>query len=134
MYAPIFASSGGARQPRATDQKKFPLEKLELRSISRDMGPSAIALRGLDQAQAKLEQAAACLASSGAASTDGAPVDTLDLSTAMVALLSARNEFATNTKVLATADDIERQTISLSWTSTASRVAWETSPPPPRTG
>jgi len=74
------------------------------------MDLSAIALRGLDQAQAKLEKSAARLASSGALSPDG---DTVDLSAEVVALLSAKNAFAAGIKVLRTADEMQRQTIDL---------------------
>jgi hypothetical protein len=74
---------------------------------------SAIALRGLDQAQAQLEQAGGQLASIGANSSDGIPADTVDLSQAAVSLLSAKNEFAANLKVLKIADELQRQTLDL---------------------
>lgn len=77
------------------------------------MDLSAIALRGLHQAQAKLEEAAARLVSPTASSPEGTPFDTVDLSAAAVALLSSRNEFVTNIKVLHTADEIERQAINV---------------------
>ncbi len=77
------------------------------------MDLSAIALRGLDMAQAKLERVANLLVAVGEASPEAAPVDTVDLSAAVVSLLSARNEFAANIKVLRTADDMQRQVLDL---------------------
>ena len=77
------------------------------------MDLSAIALRGLDIAQAKLERVTNRLAAAGQVSSGGASVDTVDLSTAVISLLSARNEFATSIKVLKTADDMQRQVINL---------------------
>jgi hypothetical protein len=73
---------------------------------------SAIALRGLDQAQARLNQATVDLSAIGTDSRE-MQVDTVDLSTAAVNLLSARNEFALNLKVLRLADDMQKRTIEL---------------------
>ena len=61
---------------------------------------SAIALSGMNQAQTRLEGVAKRLARV----SDSA--DTIDLSTEMVALLEARNAYATNAKVLKTADEM----------------------------
>jgi flagellar basal body rod protein FlgG len=69
---------------------------------------SAIALQGLEQAQVQFEHAAAQVTASTATS-DGTPVDTVDLSQAMVLLLSARNQFEANIAVLKTADEMQRQ-------------------------
>jgi hypothetical protein len=44
------------------------------------MDLSAIALQGLEQGQAQLQQAATSLAGAGAESPDGASLDTVDLS------------------------------------------------------
>lgn len=74
---------------------------------------SAIALQGLNQAQAQVEQAGGRLASIGASSGEGSPVDTADLSEAAVSLLSAKNAFATNIKLLKVANEMESQAISL---------------------
>ena len=59
--------------------------------IDEDMDLSAIALQGLQQAESQLNQAAAGIASFGAASPDGAGLDTVSLSAEMVALMSAQN-------------------------------------------
>ena len=78
-----------------------------------DMKLSAIALGGLDDAQTKLEQAAVRLSSIGQNSPDGTLADTVDLSTEMVNLLSARNQFSVNINVLKTADEIDRETLNI---------------------
>jgi flagellar hook protein FlgE len=77
------------------------------------MDISAIALEGLHQAEAKMEKAAARIASFGADSFDGANVDTVDLSEEMLALMSARNEFSVNLKTLETAAEVEKNMIDL---------------------
>jgi hypothetical protein len=93
---------------------------------------SAIALQGLSVAQAQLEQAAgrfqttttshrpifSSITAAGTASIqdnsgDATPVDTADLSEAAVSLLSAKNAFATNIKLLKVADEMQRQAIDL---------------------
>jgi len=77
------------------------------------MDISAIALQGLDQASAQLDAAAAQIASAGAASPDGANLDTVDLSTQMVALMSAQTLFAANLATLKTADQMGKSLIDL---------------------
>ncbi len=77
------------------------------------MDISAIALRGLDAAQADLDQAAGSIARATVPGSDAAPADTVDLSTAIVGLLTARQEFAANIKVLKTADEMERHALDL---------------------
>jgi flagellar basal body rod protein FlgG len=93
---------------------------------------SAIALRGLNEAQAQLEQAGgrfqttttssrpifSSITAAGTTSIkdnsgDGMPVDTANLSDAAVSLLSAKNAFATNIKLLKVADEMQRQAIDL---------------------
>ena len=77
------------------------------------MGLSAIALSGLDRAQAGLEQTASRLSRIAAPTSDGAPIDTVDLRTVAVELLAARQDFAINLRLLKTADEIERQVLNL---------------------
>lgn len=60
------------------------------------MDLTAIALQGLDQAQAELESAAAGMASAASLSPDAAAADTVNLSAEAVALLSAKNQFSIN--------------------------------------
>jgi flagellar hook protein FlgE len=74
---------------------------------SKDMDPSAIALQGLQQADAQLNTAAAGLASAGTSSPDGANLDVVDLSAEMVALMSAQNMFQVNLATLNTADQMQ---------------------------
>lgn len=73
----------------------------------------AIALDGLNQAQARFDQTARRLASIGAAPPAGVPADPVDISTDMVSLISARSQFATNLQVASTAGEMERQAIDL---------------------
>ncbi len=74
---------------------------------------SAIALQGMERAQAQLERSAERLSRAGRPPSDGVPADTVDLSAEMVGLLSARNAFAAMTRVLKTTDDMERHVIDL---------------------
>ena len=73
------------------------------------MDISAIALQGLNQAQAQLEHAALRIAQFGAAS--GSNLDVVDLSTEMVALQSAKDNVAINIKVLQTAEEVQQNLI-----------------------
>ncbi len=77
------------------------------------MDLSAIALQGLEQGQAQLEQAAIRLAGAGAESPDGANLDTVDLSVEIVALMSAKTQFSANLSTLKTADQIQKNVIDL---------------------
>jgi hypothetical protein len=77
-----------------------------------DMDISAIALGGLEQAQVQLGNAASSLA--GAAGSPSPPSsDSVDLSAGIVALMSAKNDFAVNISVLKTADQIQKYAIDL---------------------
>jgi hypothetical protein len=73
----------------------------------------AIALQGLNQAQAQVEQAGGRLASIGSNTSQGTPVDTASLSDAAVSLLSGKNEFAANIQLLKVADEMQAQTVNL---------------------
>ena len=77
------------------------------------MDLSAIALQGLDQAQVQLQNAATRLAGAGADSPDGAGLDTVDLSTEIVALMSAKNQFSANLSTLKTANQIQKNAIDV---------------------
>jgi len=77
------------------------------------MDISAIALQGLQQAEAQLDQAATSIASFGAASPEGAGLDTVDLSAEVVALLSAKNQSAANLGTLKVADEMQKAVIDL---------------------
>jgi flagellar hook protein FlgE len=77
------------------------------------MDPSAIALQGLQQAEFQLNTAAAGIASAGADSSSGGNVDVVDLSTEMVALISARILYDANLATLKTADQVEQNLVNL---------------------
>ena len=76
------------------------------------MDVSAIALQGLEQAQVQLESAAASIAGAGAAS-NSAGTDKVDLSTAVVALLTAKNQFSVDLSVLKVANQTQASEINL---------------------
>ena len=67
------------------------------------MDISAIALDGMNQASARFDRAARQLT---AAATPIPEEDSVDLSTAAVNLLAARNQFAASAKVAHVADDL----------------------------
>lgn len=77
------------------------------------MDLSAIALQGLEQSQAQLENAATRLASAGTESPDGAGVDSVDLSAEIVALMSAKTQFSANVGTLKTADQIKKSGLDM---------------------
>jgi hypothetical protein len=77
------------------------------------MDVQSVALEGLQQADIQLDAAAANVASAGANSPDVAPVDVMDLSAEMVALMSARNLFDANLGTLKTADEMQKSLIDL---------------------
>jgi len=74
------------------------------------MDVTAIALQSIDQAQVQLEAAAAGIASDGAQSGDAA---TVDLSTEVVALLSAKNQFSLGIATLKIADQTQQSALNL---------------------
>ena len=74
---------------------------------------SQIALQGLEQAQSTFDQAAGRLASLGADSPETVPVDSVDLSQEVVALLSAKNAVSANLSVLKVATQMQGQAVNL---------------------
>ncbi|MFZ3213521.1 MAG: flagellar basal body rod C-terminal domain-containing protein [Terriglobales bacterium] len=77
------------------------------------MDLSAIALQGLDQAQVQLQSAAIKLVGMGADSSDGAGLDTVDLSTEIVALMSAQNQYSANLSTLKTTDQLQQSLLDV---------------------
>ena len=74
------------------------------------MDLSAIALQSIDQAQVQLEAAATGIASTAASSPDAA---TVDLSTEVVALLSAENQFSVGLATLKIAGEVQKSAVDL---------------------
>jgi len=74
------------------------------------MDISAIALQGLDAAQAQLETAAAGIASAAAS---GGANDTVTLSTEVVALLSAKNLASVDIATLKVAGQTQKSLVDL---------------------
>jgi len=77
------------------------------------MDISAIALEGLQQAETQLNDAAGNIATYPATVPNNANLDTVDLSTELVALMPAQTQFAANVDVLKTANQIQQNTIDL---------------------
>jgi hypothetical protein len=77
------------------------------------MDLSAIALQGLQIADSQLDSAASRIAASGAQSPEGANLDVVDLSAAMIALMSAKNLASANLATLKTANEVEQSVIDL---------------------
>jgi flagellar hook-associated protein FlgK len=78
-----------------------------------NMDASSIALQGLQQANTQLNTAAASIVNAAASSTTSAPVDVVDLSSEMVALMSAQNSFEANLATLKTADQMQQSLIDV---------------------
>jgi hypothetical protein len=76
------------------------------------MDLSAIALQGLQQAEVQLERAASRIASTGAASPDGADLDP-DFSSEMVTLMTVQNDASVSLATLKTAAEIQKSVIDL---------------------
>ena len=68
----------------------------------------SIALGGMRNAQTTLEKTAERIA----AVSPETP-DSVDLSSQMVAMLAARNQFQSNARVIRTADDMQKQLLNL---------------------
>jgi flagellar basal body rod protein FlgC len=77
------------------------------------MDVSSIALQGLQQADVQLQSAAVNIANFGESTPDGATLDVVDLSTAMVALMSAKVDFSANLKTLQTANEVQKSLLDL---------------------
>ena len=76
------------------------------------MDVTAIAAAGVDAAQARFEKAATGVVAA-AGGSDAGGVDTVSLSDATVALLSAKNEFSANIRVAHVADDMQKTVLNL---------------------
>ena len=77
------------------------------------MHPSAIALQGLQQAEAQAETAAAAIAGAGAATANGSNPDVVDLSAEIIALISAQASSAANVATLDTVDQMQQNLLDV---------------------
>jgi len=77
------------------------------------MNLSAIAVQGLHEANDLLNKAASEIASPEAISPSSAKQDTVDLSAAVVGLLTAKNMFEANLNTVKTADEVQKAAIDL---------------------
>jgi flagellar hook protein FlgE len=74
------------------------------------MDVMSTALSGMQQAQGTLEKTAQRIALAG---TNQAPGDSVDLSTEMVNLIGARQQFSTNARVAHVADKMQKSLIDM---------------------
>jgi len=71
-------------------------------------------LQGLEEARGKLERTAERVAKAGfTGMASAAPVDDVDFSQAAISLIEARNQYLLNSRVLNTAEDMNRYTFDL---------------------
>ena len=89
------------------------LKSTALLADSTHMNSVAIALGGLQQADNRLNTAAARIAGASPSSPDGANLDVADLSAEMIALMSAQTLFDTNLATLKTADEMQKNLVNL---------------------
>lgn len=69
---------------------------------------ASIGLQGMKQAEGRLEKTASKLAKIGTPETD-----TVSLSDEMVSLLSEKNDFAINTKLVQTGDEMQKRVLDI---------------------
>jgi flagellar hook protein FlgE len=72
------------------------------------MDVMSVALGGMRNAQSTLEKTAERIAAVSPETSDS-----VDLSSQMVAMLAARNQFQSNARVIRTADDMQKQLLNL---------------------
>jgi len=72
----------------------------------------ASALQGLNAAETKLDQTASRIAGGGAG-LSGPPADSVDLSTEMVNLLTAKDQFAANLKSIEAGDQMTKHALDI---------------------
>jgi hypothetical protein len=76
------------------------------------MDISAIALDGLERAQQRFDTSATRL-SRASLPQDTPAVDSVDLSTAVVGLMTAQNDYKVNVKVAQTGDEMQRAVLDI---------------------
>jgi len=74
---------------------------------------SAIALQGLEQSQGAFEKSVVQLTAGSASTGNQPPSDVVDLSEAAVSMLSAKNGFDVNIRVLQIADQMQQQALDI---------------------
>jgi flagellar basal body rod protein FlgC len=77
------------------------------------MDVSAIANQGLQDAQRRLEKAAAQISEAFSPSDAQSPGDAIELSQGTVDMLNAQHQFESNLKVLQSADEMTKSTLDL---------------------
>ena len=77
------------------------------------MSAISSALSGINEGEYQLNSAAVRLSAASVGTSDSAGIDSVDLSSTIVALIQARNQVATSVKVAHTAQDVEKSLFSL---------------------
>ena len=77
------------------------------------MAAISFALQGINQAETRLNAAAAQLSAGSVGTADSAGIDTVDLSSAMVSLMEARNGLNASVSVAHTAEQMQGSLLSL---------------------
>ena len=80
----------------------------EKRPITTSMDVMSVALGGMRNTQSTLEKSAERIAAVSPETSDS-----VDLSSQMVAMLAARNQFQSNARVIQTADDMQKKLLHL---------------------
>jgi flagellar hook-associated protein FlgK len=80
-----------------------------------DMNVMSAALSGMQQAQSNLDKTAQRIAHAGInqAGANQAPGDTVDLSTEMVNLMAARQQFSTSARVAHVGDEMQKSLLNM---------------------
>lgn len=74
----------------------------------------SIALQGMNRAQGQLEKSASNIArSGGAVPANGVSEDTVDISQQMASMMSAKNDFQANAKVVEVGDQLTKTVIDM---------------------
>ena len=95
----------------ATGMKDFPVaaaQDFRKRSDKNAMDVMGAALGGMREAQSKLEKTAERIAGASARTPDS-----VDLSTEMVGMLAARDQFQVNARVFQTADEMQKKLLDI---------------------
>ncbi len=90
-----------------------PLKFAPTSADSKDMDASSIAVQGLQQANTQLDAAASAIANAGVTSANGSNPDVVDLSSEIVALVSAQDSLSANLATLKTADQIQQNLLDV---------------------
>lgn len=83
--------------------------------MGRNMDIFSVTLQGMNKAQQKLDDSAAKIAQTGEeeVSSTGTPTDTVDISDAMISMITAKTAFESNAKAMAVEKEVSKTVIDL---------------------